>query len=379
MTNRDTAGRLRATRRDTSGRVRNMWSQEERAEAALNILGDAPAAADRYFGTAERLNALAEQGFVPAIAAVSATRADSRRGINESWAQSFAIAGHDKERRVPKMPDNATVAHLAGNSLDGERRTYRRKYGVDGWTFRPQGNVKAINRVMSENNWRTMDITVDTLNPEGKAVKMEVRVTRGNEGQWAVTPLDVRGANADMVAAGVQAILESKRPTQIPTVAGGLAARARANMSSAGVELTDNLTSTWMAGVSYADSDGMMVTRTLTGRVYGHSVPRETFETIANSTRPGEMFNELVKKTKASPVNVAQCGRCQRHFAMSRTHRCPIEHHTPKAVKNASKMQNNRWRAAAEAIGSVRRRRTGQTIAPQVASAAPAPQAAVRS
>lgn len=365
--NRDKAGRNRASRLDSTGRVRNMWSQEQRAEAALDILSHTPSTVDSYFGNAARLEALAEQGYAPAIAVRSMTRADSRAGIDRSWAQSFAIAGHNEDRAVPKMPDNATVNHLAGNSLDGERRTYRRKYEVDGWTFRPQGNVKAINRVMSENNWRTMDITVDTLNPKGDSVKLEVRVTRGSDGQWAVTPLDVRGANADMVAAGVQAVLESKRPTMIPSVAGGLAARARANASSAGVEINDNLTSTWMAGVTYADSDEMMVTRTLNGRVYGHSVPRETFATIEASTQPGAVFNQLVKKTKAPSVAVAQCGRCQRHYAQTRTHRCPVEHHTPKTVKNPSKMQNGAWRSMATAIGSVRRGRNPKTaVAPEV-------------
>lgn len=340
MTNLDKSGRARATRMDSTGRVRNTWSQHIVSEAPDGTL----VTNEKYYGSVERLAAIAEQGHVPAIAVRSKTNASSRAGIDASWVQTFAISGHDTERAVPKMPDNATLKHLSGNSLDGERRTYRRKYEVDGWTFRPQGNVTAINRVMTDNDWRTMDVTVDTLNPQGVAVKLEVRVTRGADNLWAVTPLDVTGRNADMVAAGVQAFLEAKRPTKVPAHAGGLAARARENMSSAGVQLSDNLTSTWMAGVSYSEADGMMVTRTLSGKVYGHTVPREVFEQIEDSTEPGRLFNELVKKTKATPVLVAQCGRCTRHYAQSRTHRCPVEHHTPKAPKNISKAPNRKWR-----------------------------------
>lgn len=356
---RDAAGRNRATRRDATGRIRNMWTEDEKAEASgIDLAAPSRHWDNTHFGPVERLQRLAEEGYAPAIAVRSKTDARSRAGIEESWKQSFAIAGYDSERPVPKMPDNATVKHLSGNSIDGERRTYRRKYEVDGWTFRPQGNVTAIKRVMAENDWKTMDITVDTQDPQGRNVKLEVRVTKGVDNTWAVTPVGVDGQNPRMVAAGVQAFLESRRPTHVPNVVGGLAERARRQMSSEGVVIEPrNVTSTWIDSVEYNDADGMMITRTQDGKVYGHTVPRAVFEKIRHDEKPGKVYNQLIraKGSQAAQASVATCGRCQAVFAMANEHRCRIEHHTPKAPKNKSKMQNNRWMQRVAGLGGLRK------------------------
>ncbi len=354
----DAAKQAREAYRQANGE----FGVQLRGEATLiDLSEDQLTYAARMEGDLARHEALVNLGYAPPTALVALTPASSRDRIEEDWAQRFIVAGHGGDTQVPKARVDSSPGQLPGRSVTGLRRTYRKSYEVDGWTFRLGGSKTSILRDMAEMNTRTLDMTVNATDDQGRPVEMEMRITKGVNGLWAVTPLGVGGEKAAMAAAGVQAMLEARRPTMVPSYTGGLAARARDNMAAEGVEMSPNLRSQWMAGVNYSDVEGMMTMKTLTGRVYGYSVPKSVFEQIATSTSPGRVYNELVKTqkghpTKAPQVDVTECGSCHRVYPSARPHRCPTGHAAPsQEIRSSNRVHDEAARSLADRI--LRRRR----------------------
>lgn len=355
----DAAAKAREAARQDDGQ----FGVQARAEAApIDLVG---AGADqahvtRVEGDLARHEALVNSGYAPPTALVGVVPATTRARIDEDWAQTFIGGGHGGDSQVPKARVDSSPSQMLGRAVTGKRRTYRKAYEVDGWTFRLAGSKTSILRDMAEMDTSTLDMMVNATDENGRPVKLEMRVTKGVNGLWAVTPLGVGGAKAEMAAAGVQAMLEARRPTMVPEYTGGLAARARDNVASQGVAMSRNLRSQWMGGVSYSETDGMMAMKTLSGKVYGYSVPKQVFEQIATSTSPGRIYNELVKTQKghlpkAAPVDVDECGSCHRVYPTSRAHRCPFEHAAPREQIAASNKVHDT--AARTLAGRILRRR----------------------
>lgn len=336
--------------RDDAGR----YTEYKLAEVDLPLSrATNPAYLDAIEGDIERLNALATQGYTPARALKSVTDARNRRGIDEWWVQASLSGEYGGSDHTPKLRMQSSPSMGKGLAPDGRRRTHRRKYEVDGWSLRLGGSKTAILRDMDHYGSNTLDVSVEATDEEGRSARMVMRVTRGQDGLWAVTPVG-NPARGDMVAAGVQAMLESRRPTMVPRHVGGLAARARENMSSQGVTGQQNLVSTWMSSANYLDSDGVMTMKTSTGKVYGYSVPREVAENVMHSTKPGVIFNAMVKG-KSTVVAMNECGKCGNIHVAARTHRCPIKD-APRVKREPESNRMHRAVAAMAAAGAVKRR-----------------------
>lgn len=299
---------------------------------------------DRTIGTAERHNALLAGGYVDSVAMTAAADPATRAGIDRDWDQAFAGAEHRADGSgYPLMRDG--YDDTGGRSTEGKRRIRREKYDIDGWTFRPKGSKKRCNEEANHVGG-PFRMSVTVKDPEGRMVTGEVLVTRGTPGNWDVQPYSTNlGPRGELVAAGVQAMLEAQRPKMIPRHAGGLVGRARERAASSGAGLDTNLRSTWMESVGYDENEGMLVTKTSSGRVYGHTVPRETFEQISTSSSPGAIFNQLVRKNQqGKPVAIAEpCTKCGRVTPRRLAHKCPVAvtaaPDSPNAVNTRSRAQ----------------------------------------
>lgn len=366
----DSTGRNRETRMDATGRVRNMWSEGTTAEVELDVdlVGAAsnPAYIEVVEGAVARHDALLRQGYAPPVALKSITDARDRSGIDQWWTQAATAAEHGGDSHIPKVRLDSSPSQMAGAAVTGLRRTYRKAYEVDGYTFRWGGSKTAILRDMDEAGSNTIDLEVEVTTPDGPngekgaSVHMEVRVTRGANGLWAVSPKGAANPKSDMVAAGVQAVLEARRPTMVPEYVGGLAQRAKDKMATQGVVPEKNVTSTWISSVNYLESDGVMTMTTSKGVTYGYSVDRTVAHKMATSTKPGQVFHELLRN-KGLDVKMTECDSCHAVYAAKRSHRCAPKPAEPMKVEPA---HNAAHRYLAQAIArSVVRRRKPKTDA----------------
>jgi hypothetical protein len=308
----------------------------------------------KYVGEATRLDTLARAGYVPATIFAAADDPTSAARREAFWDQHALNAEHGGDGAgYPKMPDDYTPNMTGGNGLSGHRRTHRMKYEDDGLTVR-MPSVTSIKRFAAEQK-STFDVPVSAVDENGRPVSAWVRVTKVDNASWSVQPLGFGGVTGAKVSEAIAARLESRRPSRPPTQDGSLIDRFQARRAAQGENL-EQVRSQWIEGFSYLHSDGVMVMRTSKGSTYGYNTDKAIFDRLRTSTKPGVLFNALVKgKTETAPV--AECDKCHHYYSTARSHRCPGEVKVPDGGLNAPKPANRRMQRHAASLAGIFRRR----------------------
>lgn len=235
------------------------------------------------------------------------------------WDEHFATGEyHHDDGAYPKMPDDYTPGRTGGLAMSGHRRTHRMRYEGSGVTLR-MPSASAIRRFQSEGN-DTFDVPVTVETHDGRQVSGWVRMS-GSGRNWEASALGFKGEDQVQVSEAVSAVMESRRPSVGLAQAGDLLARHRRRVAERGVE-SRPVTSTWIKGLAYNDSDETMVMET-DKKSYGFGVDRDTFDAVATSHSPGAAFTQLVRN-RGVGVEVNQCDTCSRYYRTT-GHSCPRE------------------------------------------------------
>lgn len=203
--------------------------------------------------------------------------------------------------------------------------TQRREYVGAGVSLR-MPSVTAIRRFADNTESRTFDVPVSANTPAGRTVGW-VRVTRDNDGRWAVRGLNMTKEESFYISEAVQAQLSAQRVTGELSRIGDLTERRRQRASEAGAR-GQAVHSTWIRELGYDQGTGTMFMET-GGRHYGYKTSPQTYLSVLKSHSPGSDFNTQVKK-RAERVGVTKCDSCGRWSAQGTQHRCPPrEDHRP--------------------------------------------------
>ncbi|MGP5049293.1 hypothetical protein [Glutamicibacter ardleyensis] len=278
---------------------------------------------------AKRAEMLASKGYVPAVATQQMQANDAR-----DWWDKHETLGEygERNRSVMRMPNNATPNKTPGRGDGGTRMTHRRTYEGGGESIK-MPSVTSIRRTSSENNDATLAVPVLYKDANGNNVECDVHVTKTAPGQWHVTAKGVDDPKqAARIAETVQASLEARR------ISGALVGvdwdeRRRQRHAAEGTVLHPVPNSSkFVTGMAYNNADGLLVMQ-MGKKQYGYHVDRNVYEQLLQSTSPGKVYNELVKKqarANGGRVAVQQCDQCKRFTSANEQHRCPGFH---KALK----------------------------------------------
>lgn len=280
---------------------------------------------------ARKREALLARGFVQATPGPATSGSPlTREGIDNWWTDVHARGEVSLNASYPQMPDDYTPGGHSGLSLAGHRRTYRRLYKSEEIALR-MPSASAIRRFSKENPGTTFDVPISAEGRAGNPVSGHVRVTRTAPGKWSVTAINMRANAQERVAEAVNSILESRRPSfalDEVKLAGGLIEKARERRVASGVSLVEIEGSKWIRSAGYNDAAGEMVIN-LNGRQYGYTLPRSSYELVANAVSPGATYNALVKgkHDRHTVINCKSCGHWHRedvkHSCMTHRDRSP--------------------------------------------------------
>ncbi|MGP4994571.1 hypothetical protein [Glutamicibacter ardleyensis] len=292
----------------------------------------------------KRAELLASKGYVPAISTNQLQENEAR-----DWWDKHETLGEygERNRSVMRMPNNATPNKTPGRGDGGTRMTHRRTYEGGGVSVK-MPSVTAIRRASAETNDVTMAVPVLYQDDQGNSLECDVHVTQSAPGQWHVTTKGVEDpAQSARISESVQASLEARRITGALHNVDWAERRRQMHASEGSVlhPLPNN--SSFVSGMSYNNASGLLV-MDMGGRQYGYHVDRNVYEQMIQSSTPGKVYNELIKKrakTNGGGVAVQQCGTCKRFTSATEQHRCPGFH---KALKGtgASATRSARKRAS---------------------------------
>jgi hypothetical protein len=278
---------------------------------------------------AQRAEALSRGGFVPAVTTALLVDPRSTKQRSAWWNRHFAAGEFAHPAGVyAQFPDDWTPSHTSGASIAGHRRTHRMAYVNEDVALRMPSvaSIKDFSNAefYDKQPGDTFDVPISATFPGGQFDGW-VRVARGGDGSWATQGLGFAPDQSAYIAEAVQCVLEARHPSRALSDAGDLLARRRQRAAELGVSM-EPIKSTWIAGLAYEPVTGTMLvgTDTKSGHnFYGYEAPLALFNRIAQSTRPGEVFNEVIRnRVKRVAVNV--CDNCQRYFATLK-HRCPTK------------------------------------------------------
>ncbi|WP_443454480.1 hypothetical protein [Glutamicibacter arilaitensis] len=287
---------------------------------------------------------LASKGWVPATSTGKLQTAEAR-----DWWDKHETLGEygERNRSVMRMPNNATPNKTPGRGDGGTRMTHRRTYEGGGVSVK-MPSVTAIRRTSRENSDATIAVPVLFKDKDGNAIECDVHVTQTSPGQWHVTAKGVEDRDqARAIAESVQASLEARR---VSTALTGMDWEERRRQIRAAEGSTLHAApnaSSFITGMSYNNASGLLVLE-MNKKQYGYHVDRNTYEQLLDSSSPGRVYNELIKKpSKASggSVPVQQCDTCKRFTSAKEPHRCPGFHKELKGT-GAAATRTARKRAA---------------------------------
>lgn len=262
---------------------------------------------------AKRVQTLLQGGYVEPTVVAARVDPSTTDGINEDWAARRAAAEfRPNNDGVPVITDAYDPNYPGAKGLN---RVHRMAYKIGGHTMRaPSAKyVKWMGKMRG-----TVDIPLTVETPGGARRTFYVRATYGGPGNWAVSPLGSDSAEARQVAIAYRSTLEAQRVTALPQ---GAAYKPR-------VEVVPEkpLKGSWMGSVGYDDDHGIMVMKVAgSGRTYGYSVDRATFNEITSADSPGAVFNRLVK-FQGHDQKVEECARCRGIYLAARGHKCAPKH-----------------------------------------------------
>lgn len=295
---------------------------------------------------AARADLLASGGFTPPTRLAAAAAPASTKHLDQWWDRSRLVAEYQPAgKKYEQMPDDFTPARAGGAALSGHRRTHRMNYSGSGVELR-MPSATAVRRFSAEHGNRTFDVPVVAGVDGGTPVQRMVRVTKTGPHSWVASALDGNGSEEDIkLSEAVTAVLESRRVSTALSAAGDLLARHEARRAAQGSELEPVLSS-FIEEVGYDDREGVMAT-VIGGKVHTNEVPRQTFELVKTSERPGSVFNKLVKNQSTAGLG-ERCGRCARFVSASSAHLCPAVHkHKDGGETNQEYQEKAKARAAA--------------------------------
>lgn len=327
------------------------WADREHAESEI-MLGAETARSQTASGAyddAERHRAMLEHGYVPPTFSPALDDPRTTRQRRPWWDQHFVSGEHrSDDAGYPKMPDDYTRSKSGGRALSGHRRTHRMAYSAPGVTLR-MPSASACKRYAAETG-STFDVPVSAVEESGKSLSGWVRVTNTGPGSWSAQGLGFGGYTDAKVSEALSSVLEARRPSRGLVQTGDLLQRHRERVAAHGAELS-TVTPGWVSAVGYDEDEGLMVTQTSRGDVYGHQVDQDSYDAVRGGYSPGRAFNQLVK---GSPrAQVAQCEHCGRFHAATTSHSCPPDATMPpdSGGKESNLAARTRARQVAAEVG----------------------------
>lgn len=327
---------------------------------------------DETLAVAARAELLTGNGYTPPVSLAAVAVPSTTNKVDRWWDRSRLIAEYQAEgRKYEQMPDDYTPAETGGAALSGNRRTHRMNYRGAGMDLR-MPSATSIRRFSANHGNRTFDVPVAVAVDGGPAVQRMVRVTKTGPHSWVASALDGKDTENDVkLSEAVTAVLEARRVTMALSAAGDLLARREARRAAEGSEL-EPVESSFIEEVGYNDREGLMAT-VIAGKVHTNEVPRQTFELVKTSERPGAAFNKLVKNQGSAGV-AARCSKCARFTSPQSQHRCPAIHkHKGGGSPEQKYLDDAKARAADLAANTAR---TAGRPVPDKMPAAPAPRPA---
>lgn len=319
---------------------------------------------------AERREMLLAGGYVPAATVAAATSPKSAADREEWWNRNFVGAEYaaDKGKNYPQMPDDYTPAKTLGQAMSGKRRTHRMNYSNKDIDLR-MPSATSIKRYSGEHGNPTFDVPVSVSIRGGAPKQTWVRVTKTGPHSWETTHLGgPQNTQASfMVSEAVAAVLESRRPSTALNGVESLIKARRMREAAKGAEMAP-ISSSFIDEVGYDPATSTMATR-IGDKLYGHRVNPHTYAAMANSERPGAVFNKLVRTVKGAGVE--KCSSCGRFTNIEVTHVCP-KGHRPAADLNPEHTERARRRAEFVAASRSHGEKAPAAAAPAAAPAAPA-------
>lgn len=312
----------------------------------------------------ERADLLASKGYVPAISVDKIQESEAR-----DWWDKHETLGEygERNRSVMRMPNNATPNMTPGRGDGGTRMTHRRTYEGGGTSIR-MPSVTSIRRASALNNDVTMAVPVRYKDDQGNEVECDVHVTQSAPGRWHVSAMGVEDeALSAHISESVQASLEARRIGNALQNVDWAERRRQMHASEGKILHPLPNGSSFVSGVAYNRASGLLVME-MNGRHYGYNIDPATYRQLLESSSPGKVYNELIRKrTGSTPVQ--QCEKCQRFTSAKEPHRCPGFHKTLKGT-GASATRSARQRASlvAERQGSTLYRGKDGSASPRSAS-----------
>lgn len=316
---------------------------------------------------AERFEKFKRNGFIAATTLDAVQSPSTTKDREEWWNREFVAGEYGKSGKgYPQMPDDFTPAKSLGQAMSGNRRTHRMNYKNGDIDLR-MPSATAIKRFSGENGNPTFDVPVSVSVKGGAPKQGWVRVTKTGPQTWSTTALgDTQDENSEILGEAVAAVLEARRPTVALHAAGDLLERRKARQAAEGQEMS-GIKSTFIDEIGYDEGSSTMATQ-IGDKIYGHSVPKSFFESVANSERPGTLFNKLIKQNVQTEIS--RCQQCGRFSAASIQHTCPQSH---KPVSGIGEDHLERARLRALSVASSRSGGVAPAAAANVTPAAPAP------
>ena len=271
------------------------------------------------------------------------------------WDNHFAggeYEGEKSEKSYPKMPDDNTPSKLSGNeiaggSIDGSLRTYRRTYRGENGVAIQMPSATGIKRYSAEIDNGTFDVPVSITTPSGVTVDGWVRVTQNGKNSWSTQPLGFPENTGIGVAEGVSAVLEARNPSMGLRGIQSFAERRRQRAASAGVPFEAIERSSFITGLSYETGTNTAIVR-IGDRVYGYAdVKPETYLELRTSPNLGAAYNKLLKHNPevSASFPVPFCDKCGNAYPPKAQHRCADRHTTKTVGVDADFNQAARQRA----------------------------------
>ncbi|HEX9226816.1 MAG TPA: hypothetical protein VF885_09170 [Arthrobacter sp.] len=322
---------------------------------------------------AERFEKFKRNGFIAATTLDAVQSPSTTKDRDEWWNREFVAGEYGKSGKgYPQMPDDFTPAKSLGQAMSGNRRTHRMNYKNGDVDLR-MPSATAIKRFSGENGNPTFDVPVSVSVKGGAPKQGWVRVTKTGPQTWSTTALgDTQDENSEILGEAVAAVLEARRPTMALHAAGDLLERRKARQAAEGQEMS-GIKSTFIDEIGYDEGSSTMATQ-IGDKIYGHTVPKSFFESVANSERPGTLFNKLIKQNVQTEIS--RCQQCGRFSAASIQHTCP-QSHKPVSGIGEDHLERARLRAlsvASSRSGGVAPAAAANVIPAQpVVATAPAP------
>lgn len=297
---------------------------------------------------AERFEKFKRNGFIAATTLDAVQSPSTTKDREEWWNREFVAGEYGKSGKgYPQMPDDFTPAKTGGQAMSGNRRTHRMNYKNGDIDLR-MPSATAIKRFSGENGNPTFDVPVSVSVKGGAPKQGWVRVTKTGPQTWSTSALGgVEDQNSEMLGEAVSAVLEARRPTMALHAAGDLLARRKARQAAEGQEMS-GIKSTFLDEIGYDDASSTMAAQ-IGDKTYGYTVPKDFFDSVASSERPGTLFNKLIKQNAQTEVN--RCDKCGRFSAAAIQHSCPQSH---KPVSGIGEDHLERARLRALSVASSR-------------------------